>query len=126
MILDDLSDLLSSGGMGTVYKDYSPPTPDTVTSVHTMPGGPPIYTMSGEHVLESPRVRVYCRSDSASTAHQNAKSAYGILSGLRNRTINGVLYHWVAATQEPVLVGRDQNQRFTVACQYDIKKDRST
>jgi len=125
-VLDDISDYLTTGGLGTVYKDYSPPTPDAVTSVYLMPGNMPTFTMDGPAVLQQPRVQVGCRSASLDTAHGNAMSAYTLLSGTKNRTINGVLYHWIKASYEPVLIGRDQNARYTVACNYDIKKDRST
>ncbi len=126
MLLDDIADLLSTGGMGTVHKDYSPPSPDTTVVVYGMLGGPPTYTMRNPHVLEEPRIQVMCRSTNSETAHDNARSVYELLSGVRNRTINGVLYHWIEATHEPMLVGKDQNARFTVACNFDIKKDRST
>jgi hypothetical protein len=126
MILDDVADLLSTGGMGTVYKDFAPPSPDAVTVVYGTLGNAPTFTMSGPAVLEEPRVQVACRSTNLETAHQNARSAYGILNGVRNRTVNNVLYHWIKAGHEPVLIGKDGNARFTVACNYDIKKDRST
>jgi hypothetical protein len=112
--------------MGTIYKDQTPPTPDTVTTVYGQLGSAPTYTMRNPHVLEEPRVQVVCRSVDLQEAHINARSAYGLLSGIRNRVVNGVTYHWVQAVQEPVLIGRDQNARFTVACNYNIKKDRST
>jgi hypothetical protein len=126
MLLDDLADYLTTGGMGTVYKDQTPPTPETVTAVYAQAGKGPTYTMRNPHVLEEPRAQVVCRSVSLETAHDNARSAYELLSGVRNRTINGVVYHWISAVQEPTLIGKDQNARFTVACNYDIKKDRST
>jgi hypothetical protein len=126
MILDDLADYLSTQGMGTIYKDFTPPSPDTVTTVYGTLGIAPTYTMSGPAMLEEPRVQVQCRSLSLETAHQNARGVYGLLSGLRNRSLNSVMYHWVKASHEPVLIGRDQNARFTVACSYEVKKDRST
>ena len=126
MVLDDLADLLSTGGMGTIYKDYMPTTPDVVISIYGAGGSTPTHTMKVPHVLEQPRVQVICRAVSLQSAHDTARGVYGILNGLRSRTINGVLYHWVTATQEPFLLGRDQNARFTVACNYDVKKDRST
>lgn len=126
MLLDDIADMLSTGGMGTVTKDYVPPEPDTVVTVYGTGGVGPTYTMSGTHVLEQPRVQVVCRAVSLQTAHQNAKSCYELLSGVKNRTINNVQYHWIQAVQEPFLLVRDQNARFAVACNYDIKKNRST
>lgn len=126
MLLDDMATLLSDGGIGTVYKDQFPSTPDTITTVLAQMGRMPTYTMRNPHVLEEPRVQVLCRAASLSTAHANARNVYEILSGVRNRTINTVLYHWIEATHEPTLIGKDQNARFTVACSFDIKKDRST
>lgn len=126
MILDDLADYVSSGGMGTAYKDYMPTSPDSVVTLYTAGGQEPTFTMKSPHILEEPRVQVICRAASLQEAHQTARGIYGLLSGLRNKTLNGVLYHWVHAVQEPFLAGRDQNARFTVACNYDVKKDRST
>ena len=125
-MLDDISDFLSTGGMGTVYKDNMPTSPDTAIAVYGTGGLGPTYTMRNPHVLEEPRIQVMTRSASLLTAHQNAKGVYELLSGLRNRTINSVLYHWVEAVQEPFLIGRDENARFVVACNYDVKKNRST
>ena len=126
MMLDDIATYLDGNGLGTVHRDFSPPSPDTVVTIYGTGGQAPVYTMRNPHILERPRVQVVCRSLSLQTAHSNAKSAYELLSGVRNRTINNVLYHWIEAVQEPFLLGKDQNARFTVACNYDITKDRST
>jgi hypothetical protein len=126
MLLDDITDYLTTGGMGTVTKDFLPDAPATVITVYGTGGQAPTYTMAGRHVMEQPRIQVVCRAESLQTAHQNAKGVYELLSGVRNRTINSVLYHWIEAVQEPFLLGRDGNARFTVACNYDVKKDRST
>ena len=126
MLLDDLQDVISTGGMGTAYKDYMPPTPDSVVSIYGAGGQGPTHTMKAPHVLEEPRVQVICRAESLQSAHQTARGVYGLLNGVRNRDVNGVRSHWITAEQEPFLLGRDQNARFTVACNYAVKKDRST
>lgn len=126
MLLDDIADYLSTGGVANVFKDIAPDSPDTVTSVYGTGGRPSTHTMVAPHVLEEPRVNVVCRAKDLQTAHQNAKTVYGLLNGVRNKTLNGVLYHWVVAVEEPKSLFRDQNARFAVACNYDIKKDRST
>ena len=126
MLLDDLQDVISTGGMGTAYKDYMPPTPDSVVSIYGAGGQGPTHTMQAPHVLEEPRVQVICRAESLQSAHQTARGVYVLLNGIRNRDVNGVRYHWITAEQEPFLLGRDQNARFTVACNYAVKKDRST
>ncbi len=126
MILDDFADYLSTNGMGTIYKDYMPTTPDSVITCYTAGGQVPTFTMKAPHVLEEPRVQIICRSLSLQEAHETARGVYGIMSGVRDQLINGVMYRWISAAQEPFLLGRDQNARFTVACNYDVKKDRST
>lgn len=126
MLLDDISDYLVGEGTGTVYKDQLPASPDTTLAVFSIPGFGPTHTMQAPHVLEEPRIQVLVRSQSLQTAHQNALNVYGLLNGLRNKTINGVQYHWTTALTQPYSMGRDQNQRYIVACQYDVKKDRST
>lgn len=126
MILDDFADYLSVNGMGTIYKDYMPTMPDSVITCYTAGGQAPTFTMKAPHVLEEPRVQIICRSLSLQEAHETARGIYGIMSGVRDQLINGVMYRWISAAQEPFLLGRDQNARFTVACNYDVKKDRST
>ena len=104
MLLDDLADILSTGGMGTVYKDYMPTTPDTVISIYGAGGQGPTHTMQAPHILEEPRVQVMCRAESLQTAHQSARGVHGVLNGLRDRAVNGLMYRWVTAIQEPFLI----------------------
>ena len=126
MLLDDMATYLSAQGFGTIYKDFMPASPDSAIVAYIQPGLAPVHTMEPPHVLEQPRVQVTVRNESLQTAHQTAKAVYGALNGLRTQTINGVVYHWITALSEPYVVGRDMNDRFLVACQYDVKKDRST
>lgn len=126
MVLDDIATILSDNGMGVSYKDYMPTAPDSVVSIYSAGGQGPTHTMQAPHVLEEPRIQVLCRASSLQEAHTTARGIYTVLTGLRNTDVSGVRYHWIDATQEPFLSVRDQNARFTVACNYTIKKDRST
>lgn len=125
MLLDDIASYLVGQGTATVYKDQLPANPDTTLAVFTIPGPSPTHTMQAPHVLEEPRIQILVRSQSLQTAHQNAKSIYDLLNGLRTKIINGVRYHWITASTQPYSMGRDENHRYIVACQYDVKKDRS-
>lgn len=129
-LMDDMADLLSSGTTSTsISKDYMPTTPDTCLAIYGYGGLAPTHGMAGGPglaLLEEPRIQIVARSLSLQSAHQDARSAYKVLNGLRKRTINGMTYHWVSAIQEPFLLERDTNARFSVACNYEIKKDRST
>jgi hypothetical protein len=129
-LLDDMTDLLSSGTTSTsISKDYLPTSPDTCLAIYGYGGLAPTHTMvngPGLSVLEEPRVQIVARSMSLQSAHRDARSVYRVVNGLRKRTINGMTYHWASAIQEPFLLERDANSRFAVACNYEIKKDRST
>ncbi len=50
MLLDDLADVLSDGGMGTIYKDYMPTSPDAAISIYGAGGQSPTHTMKAPHI----------------------------------------------------------------------------
>lgn len=137
MLLDDIADYLSSGGIGTVgtdiFKGYmpGPPAVDAVVAIYETGGTAPIRAMSPGPgttvVVQRPRIQVVCRAatDAYLTARTKAKSVYDLIEGLPTREINGVAYKWGAAVQEPFVMGRDESGRVLVACNYDIVKERS-
>jgi len=127
MWLSDIADLLTTQGVttGTIYRDFMPTSPDTVISVYGIGGLGPTYTMTG-HVLQEPALQILCRSASLQSAHSAARACYEVLSGLKARDINGVTYHWAEPREEPLVVARDENDRFVVSCTYNVKKSVST
>ena len=138
MLLDDVADLLSTGGIGSVgstasygiYKAAMPDAPEKAVAVYETGGGPSLHAMSGSAgsaVATRPRVQVVVRSASYSTGRQKAQDAFRLLDGLRDRTVNGVRYMGGAAVQsEPFPIGRDENARHLIACNYEFVKAMST
>ncbi len=135
MILDDIADYLSSGGIGSVgtdiFKGYLPDTPDVVTVVFETEGLGAYHTMNadpGRAVAERPAVRVVCRSEMGGyeSARTMARSVFRLLEGLPTRDINGVDYKWGAARRSPYLFGRDKGGRAMLACEFDIVRELST
>lgn len=133
MLLDDVADLLSTGGAGTVGTDiwkgatFGTADPSLAIlmsggyeSVHTMNSGP------GLAPVEQPRVQIVVRSLSEETALRRAQLAFRLLDGLRERTINGVRYMWASAVQPPYALDRDENNRVMVTFNVDIKRGPST
>jgi hypothetical protein len=132
MILDDITDYLSSGGVGTVgtnlFKGFLPESPDAATVVYETGGSAPVHAMNplaGQAVVELPSVQVVCRDVAYeyATARATAHSVFKLLSGLPTRSINGTAYKWGAARQSPFLMGRDEAGRVLIACNYDIVKE---
>ncbi len=135
MILDDIADYLSSGGLGvvgtTIFKGFmpGPPVVDAVLVIYETGGQEPQRAMSafaGETVVvERPRIQVVCRdtANDYEAASVVAARAYAMLDGMPTREINGVSYKWGAAVQPPFPMGRDKAGRVLVACNYDIVKE---
>ena len=142
MILDDLCDVLSSGGLGTVastanwgiYKGGLPTTPDKAVAVIETGGLAPVHAMAGspgKMVAERPRVQVVVRSVATaaggySTGRQKINDAYRLLDGFGDRTLNGVHYKWIGAVQAPFPMGEDENARPMFAVNFDVTKALST
>lgn len=134
MLLDDLADYLSSGGLGAVgtgiFKGFMPaePVQDAVIVVYETGGQEPIRAMGptagSTVVVERPSVQVVCRGAAGDYAspRATAQAVFQLLEGLPTRTINGVAYKFGSARQQPFGFGRDDAGRVLVACNYDIVK----
>lgn len=136
MILDDLVDYLSSGGIGTpgttMFRGFLPDSPDEALALYETGGQAPVHAMTpgptvggaGVAVIEQPRVQVVCRAPSYDydTARATAHSVFKLLDGMPARTINTTEYLWAAAVQSPFLMGRDQAGRVLIATNYDVAK----
>lgn len=132
-LLDDLSDLLSSGSTGvlsgTIYLGRLSDTPAEQVAIAETGGMAPVHAMAsgaGLAVLEIPRVQILSRSTTYAAAKTRIKLVEGLLDGLRPRTINGVQYHFVSAVQPPFLLEYDANNRPVLAQNFEIQKARST
>lgn len=145
MLLDDLADYLSSGSTGTlgvvgehIFKGLAPAgAQDAVTVIYETGGQAPVRAMSpgptsasgfaGVAVVERPRVQVVCRGSEYgySEARSRAATVFEKLDAMPARSINGVAYKWAAALQSPFLMGRDENRRPMIACNFDVVKELS-
>ncbi len=137
MLLDDIGDLLSTGGIGTVgstadygiYLGVMPNAPDKVVSINETGGVAPYRRMTdtaGEVAAERPRVQVIVRSTLYSTGRQKANDAWKLLESLPERTINSTRYLYAESVQSPFLIGRDENDRVMIGFNVDIVKALST
>ena len=125
-LADDLADVISSGGVGTVgtdiFKGIAPSTPDELTAIFETGGGPPVHAMSAgpaTALMERPHVQVLTRALRADSARKRASDANRLLDALQ-RSVNGVRYHSVYALQAPFFLRRDEAGRVEYACNYEI------
>ena len=121
MLLDDISDYLVVNGLGApVQKAQLVEVPDTTLALRETGGFPSEYRMGstngiGRAILDQPTLQVVTRAKDYLTAMTLCRSAYQILDGARDQTINGLLYHFIRALQQPFFLMRDENQRYLCA-----------
>ncbi|OHD24748.1 MAG: hypothetical protein A2Y38_06010 [Spirochaetes bacterium GWB1_59_5] len=130
MVLDDLADYISSGGVATTtYRGWMPEKPDEAIQLVETGGMAPVPQMSGTTgvvVEERPSVQVVRRSPSYQRARVEMNVIFGLLQGLGGRTINGTDYKWVEAIQSPFVLGQDESGRTLMACNFRVFKALST
>jgi len=139
MLAEDIADVLSTGGMGTVASTiFIGPLRDNVDTgvavietggifpVHAFSSGPATTIGAGVAVVERPRVQVFSRAPDYATARAQAQNAFNLLDGMQDRTVNSVKYLYVEAVQSPVDLGRDKNDRQRFSVNFDVTKNVST
>lgn len=135
MILQDIVDYLTTGGLGmtggtNLFAGFMPSEPNTALAVYQTGGLVSDYAMgdvAGRAVMEHPRLQVVSRSTDYQVAHANAQKAYLLLDGMPKRALNGVQYHWTRPVQPPFLMHRDEAlHRVSLAFNVDVWKELST
>ena len=125
MLLDDVATLLT--GLATVQKGTYLETPDTVLALRETGGFPSTHVNVGPRpVLEEPTVQVIARAKEYAAGSALAWDAHRALTGTRNQTINGRLYHWIDAMQPPFLLERDATFRYLFAFNVHLKRSASS
>lgn len=129
-LLDDLSDLLTTGGVATtIYKGFMPGQPDDAIQLVETGGFPAVHAMStgpGNAVEERPTVQIIRRSLVYNRARAEMQYIWRLLDGHGDRTINGTSYRWIAALQQPFALPNDETNRTLIACNFTIAKAVST
>jgi hypothetical protein len=141
-LLDDLGDLVSSGGVGGVgststssgygiFLGIMPNAPDKCVAIYESGGVAPVHAFAGAPglaVLERPRVQVTVRADAFgySTGRQVMNTIFKLLDGLPSRTINNTSYQWISAVQSPFSLGMDEVNRPLISVNFDVMKTLSS
>jgi hypothetical protein len=123
----DIAAYLAGKGRGTVnssiFVNYRPATPANLISVTGYGGSAPDWThdTSGN---ANPRVQVWVRNTSNSSARTLIEACFDDLDGLTNQTLSGTFYPGIFAIQHPQLLAQDENNRWEYVCNFDVKRRR--
>ena len=128
LLLTDLADYLSSGGIAPIVVGRVTESPEVATFLIETGGMPPDHAMSAGPgtVMEWPRVQVFSRAFTYEAARQLAHNVYALLDGMGGRLINGTYYGWCSAVSPPWWLGDDDNRRAVITCNYQLAKALST
>ena len=124
-LLDDLSTHLTPLVGVPVQKGSLQEIPDSVVALRETGGFPSQHVHgrgAGQAIVDEPTVQVVTRAKDYQTAMATARTAYGVLDGLRDTVLNGLLYHLVRALQPPFFLMRDENHRFLCAFNVHVQR----
>lgn len=131
MILDDLMDYLSTGGIGLTtgtnlfVGPTAPDAPDRAAILTETGGFFPIHAMAGsagQAVAERPRVQVVTRAPTYQGARQLIHNVFQRLDGAGNLTINTTRYLHMTAVSSPAPMGLDGSGRHRCVVNFDVTK----
>lgn len=88
-------------------------------------GGPPRFVHERERrITETPGFQVRVRGPEYEGAREKIEAIVETLT-FRERVLSGVRYLSVVPTQSPIDLGRDDNERHLLACNFDVVKEPS-
>ena len=129
MICNDLTDYLSTNGVGTegtdLFRGPLLPHPDAGVWLLQVGGFPSIHAMNSSpgQGISRPSVQVVVRARTYDAAATKANDCFKLLDGLRQTTINSTRYLWIAAALEPFFIERDDDEREIFAFNVNVMKD---
>jgi hypothetical protein len=130
MVLDDIDDLLTTGGITTtIYHGRLVDRPNDAFSIDEQGGVAPVRGMAsgpGQALFERVNISLVRRSTSYDTAREDMNTAWKLLDGVTQRTINSTRYSSITAQQSPFNIGRDDSDRALVGCTFSCMKTLST
>jgi hypothetical protein len=130
VLLDDIADLLTTGGITTtIYKGRLQDRPNDAIALLETGGQPAIHAMStgpGNALFERPSVQILRRSTSYNTARAEMNTIHNLLDGVTQRTINSTRYSMIQAVQPPFAIDRDSADRAMLSCNFLCMKTLST
>ncbi len=119
--------ILGGSSGGNVFVSQVPDSaPDTSVTIYETGGiGPYFGLTSSGPVVETPGLQIVCRSTSYAVARANAELIYSTLYTPTNTTLTGstTIYLSITPQQSPFDMGRDDNGRHRVTCNYLAQKE---
>lgn len=142
MILPEIAAKLAALSLGTVgtniFYGSMPDKPDECCAIYEYGGLAPVHQFGSTALdYETPAVQVVFRGPKpvagVTTAYTGprakAETAYRGLTAVEVTTLSGggqsALYHTIHAQQAPLMIGRDENERYLIGVNFLMEKELS-
>jgi hypothetical protein len=129
---EDIATYCANQGIGTLGTDIfvnnlpdTPEYPDNLVVFNDTAGFGPDHAMGGPSdnpAFENPSVQVLVQNVYSETAINTCYDVFQLLDGLKDQTIDSVVYLLVTALNSPFIIGKDENDRYRVACDFLVTR----
>ncbi len=121
----DIRDYLSNVALitPTTYGQMAP-SPVVQYAVIEYPGMPNVKTHGAAVVLDNGRLQIQARAATNASALANILGVVNALDGLKDVTINGVVYLWVTEVSRPRLTEMDESGLVTYSWECELQSRR--
>ena len=127
---EDIRAYLIAEGIGTsatVKTRFMQEKPDYLIVIYGTGGSPPTLALGADRIAErNPSLQIVVRGvpDDHDTPFDTAASIIAKMAEIQTEAINGTTYHFANPLQsEPIPIGKDENRRFRVSCNFMLSKD---
>jgi len=127
-MLEEIGTFLEGSGFGTqgtdlFIGDLPQNAPDIAVGVMETPGLAPLYVHGIDGPAHhQPSFQVASRAPNYSAASTKAHDIFNALAKLQNVALNGTWYQSIRPKQNPFSIGRDEDHRAQIVCNYEAVK----
>ena len=127
-MIEEIGQLIEDEGLGTQATDLfigdTPQSaPDAAVTVVETSGLAPLYAHPVATInIEQPSFQIFARDTSYPVARAKAEAIFRVLTNKVNTSLSGTAYVRIVANQSPFSLGRDDNHRAQIVCNYQVKK----
>ena len=128
LLLEDIAAYIDTSATFTsgtnLFAGDLPPTPDELVTLYEYPGVGPVDTFGAvKPTVSRPRVQVLARGLSYEVGRALIMEVHALLCAVMGATTVGTgTFHRIAPIQDPFFLSRDESERVSFACNYEIWK----
>ncbi len=127
-MLEEVGNFLQGQGIGTqgtdiFLGDVPQDAPEAAVAIFETSGlaSQYVHGINGP-AWNMPSFQVFTRAATYSAARSKAETIFKALSKITNQALDGILYMSIRPVQSPFSLGRDENHRPQIVCNYQVTK----